>query len=238
MRIHGAVGFALVVIVGWWAISMSRSLSPSETVVETDASSEVVAPVLTEKPVEGKLPATVPTQPEKPATPPPAKPFEYANELSSYAELAAKVLMTEEEKARKNRLLSDAALLRALGLRLTEASVDPSVTASQDLAVDLLVEALESGDQALASEVMKSVVEDPQVENKLLDRPVRENLAGIKAEVLYHWAAAQPDEAARIERSLPGPVSQKIWENVKSRHESNDAESQAEADEHLAKKGG
>ncbi len=104
----------------------------------------------------------------------------------------------------------------------------PSVTASQDAAVDLLVEALKSGDKAMAAEVARAVIEDPAVENAGTDRSVRENLAGIKAEVLYHWAAIMPDDASNIERSLPGPVSRKIWDNVNRRHASNLAESAEE----------
>ena len=154
----------------------------------------------------------------------PEKPFSYQKELDAFLALKEKVLPSADEQSEMRRLLTDASLLRAVGLRLTEASLAPTVKASQDAAVSLLVDALKAG-EPMASEIARQVVEDPQVENASFDRAVRENLAGIKAEVLYHWAALAPDEAANIERSLPGPVSQKIWANVAHRHASNRGES-------------
>jgi hypothetical protein len=159
------------------------------------------------------------------ALPPPEKTFRYQSELDVFTKIKSKVFLTDQEKAERDRLTHDASLLRALGLHLTDSGVGKT---SQDAAVDLLIEALKSGDKAMASEVAKAVIEDAQVENATLEQGVRENLAGIKAEVLYHWAAYMPEDAAGIERYLPGPVSQKIWSNVTRRHESNRAESREE----------
>ncbi len=151
----------------------------------------------------------------------PELPFEYKKEIDLFSDMQKRLFLTEADQAEKRRLLNDTALLRALGLRLTEPSLSEAVVQSQDVAVDLLVEALKSGDRETASEVLKSVVEDPQVELPTMERGLREHMAGLKGEILLRWAALAPDQAANIERSLPGPVSRKIWENVRQRHESN-----------------
>lgn len=166
----------------------------------------------------------------KEVIPPKAEmPFEYKKELEAFNDMKKRLFLSESDLAEKRRLLNDVGLLRALGLRLTEPSIAPAVVQSQDDAVDLLVEALKSGDKETASEVMKSVVEDSQVENPSLDPRVREQMAGVKGEIMLRWAALMPGDSASIERSLPGPVSKKIWANVKKRHDSNEAESAEEA---------
>lgn len=151
----------------------------------------------------------------------PELPFEFNKEIDLFRDMQKRLFLTEADQAEKRRLLNDVALLRALGLRLTEPSNSPAVMDSQDVAVDLLVEAVKSGDREAASEVLRSVVADPQVENPALDQGVRQHMAGLKGEIMLRWAALAPDEADNIERSLPGPVSQKIWNNVKRRQESN-----------------
>ncbi len=151
----------------------------------------------------------------------PEMPFEFKKELDLWGDLKKRLFLSEADLAEKNRLLTNTALLRALGLRLTEPSVAQSVVESQDAAVDLLVEALKSGDRETASDVLKSVVEDPQIENSAMAPQVREHMAGVKGEIMLRWAALVPEDAANIERSLPGPISKKIWDNVKKRHESN-----------------
>lgn len=221
------LGAAGLIVGMMWALSIDNPQRPSSVTKEADVQliQREFKPVQPTRSVSASVSAKIEVKPI--ITPVPEKPFQYQAELDSFLKFKGKVFLTEQEKAERNRLLHDASLLRALGLRLTEASLAPSVTASQDAAVDLLIEALKSGDNEMASQVAKSVVEDSQVENTSLERGVRENLAGIKAEVLYHWAAMSPDSAG-IERYLPGPVSQKIWANVNRRHASNTAESNAE----------
>jgi len=233
MRSWQALGFASFVVFMGWGISREESpqrldpnagrgqdFAPLARSKETIAQSE--AKMMAE--LSGRSPQAI-TIPEKNW---PERPFQYQSDLDAFARIKAKVFLNEAEEAEQRRLLNDSSLLKALGLRLTEASLAPSVTASQDAAVDLLVEAMKNGDKALAAEIARAVIEDPQVENTSIERSVRENLAGVKAEVLYHWAALMPEEAGAIERYLPGPVSQKIWANVARRHSSNRAESQQE----------
>lgn len=206
-----------------WALSGQKAPEP----VPVEAPKKDVERIKDDKPARQRVADEPQREPESvaPSKIWPDKPFPYQKQLDDFLALKEKVLPSAAEQAELAQLLSDSSLLRAIGLRLTETSLAPTVRASQDAAVGLLVEALKTGDKALASEIARQVVEDPQVENASFDRGVRENLAGIKAEVLYHWAALAPDDAASVERSLPGPVSQKIWANVAHRHASNRAES-------------
>lgn len=151
-------------------------------------------------------------------------PFEFQNDLNLFANLKRKIFLSQADERERQRLLTDSRLLKALGARLQESSVSPAVANSQDLAVDLLIEAVKSGDKAMASEALGAVVADPQIENDSLDPNVRRNLAGIKAEVLYQWTAADPAQARDMSGRLPGPVSQKIWTNVVRKQESNRSE--------------
>jgi hypothetical protein len=92
--------------------------------------------------------------------------------------------------------------------------------------------ALKEGDKTAASAALQAVVQDKQIEDTGLERSAREQLAGLKAEILYQWSATQPDMTASIVAWLPGPVSQKIWQNVLRMQQSNQAESQTEVDAH------
>ncbi len=55
--------------------------------------------------------------------------------------------------------------------------------------------------------------------------PERRALAGIKAEIMYQLSSERPGEAAQLQASLPGPVSERIWNNVQYQQENNLAES-------------
>ena len=231
MRLWQAAGLTALVLAMGWGISQETPPKPDTQAFKVDstpfarsketlaASAQATAAAKTSRTPQSHVPA---------ARQWPERVFHYQTELDSFQKIRTKVFLSDAEQQERRRLLNDISLLRALGLRLTEASLAPAVTASQDAAVDLLIEALKSGDKAMASEVAKTVIEDPGVENASTDRSVRENLAGIKAEVLYHWAALIPEDTSVIERSLPGPVSQKIWANVTHRHASNTAESATE----------
>lgn len=162
--------------------------------------------------------------------PAPAQPFSYQKELEAYGNLHRKVFLTDDEKREKKDLLDQPRFIRALAARLVEPSLDAEVKASQDLAIDLLLDAWKSGDREEAAEAFKTVVQDAQVENQALDQGVRQNLAGLKAEVLYHWTALDPAQVASLAKELPGPVSQRIWNNVQSRQADNLAASQQEVD--------
>lgn len=150
--------------------------------------------------------------------------FKHQVDLEKYLGLRKKVLLAEGQNDDKKDLLNDRALLQSLQpLLVTEAPADK--VELQNAALDLLFEALKTDMRAEAIEVFKSVVADSFIESQNGSFAARENLAGIKAEVLLNWSSADPGASAEIEASLPGPVSQKIWDNVKKHQKNNLAES-------------
>jgi hypothetical protein len=156
------------------------------------------------------------------------KPFEFARELTTFRELKSKVFLSDEEREVKKALLGHVLLMRALVRRLIEPAVSPDLLEEQEAGLDLLLTAYRDGDRTLAVEALREVVSDRQVEDTSLPKAVREQLAGVKAEVLYHWSALAPEFASEMARWLPGPVSEKIWANVAGRQQVNVAESEAE----------
>lgn len=216
------VGF----ILAYWGISLGRSLAPSESSVVSihNAAEEDIR--FTPPP---RVPASLPDQGSNSPIAPAVKPvkFEFQAELDSYAILKSIVLPNEEQKAMRTELLTNSRLLKAVALRLTK---QPLMDLSdQDVAVDILLDALKDGDSRAAEEALREVVKDEQLEDSTLTSGVREQLAGIKAEVLYQWSAMVPQGANQLASLLPGPVSQRIWQNVLSMQSRNLAESKAEA---------
>lgn len=241
MRYQRSALAAAIVVMGV-VIAMTRS--PSAPTASEDLSSSLRSPQkakpraasLSPNLASGALPSTDKTKGAliTKESSPVARPFPYTKEVASYAFLQAKVFLSNPEKDEKARLLKNPALIRALGERLREASRVPDVMDQQDVAVDLLIEALREGDASAAQDALREVVQDAQVENVELARADREQLAGLKAEVLYQWSAVQPNAAAGFPGLLPGPVSRKIWDNVVRMQQSNQLESleQARANEH------
>lgn len=156
--------------------------------------------------------------------------FEFPDEVKSYLEIQSKVFLSDADKRDRLTLLHHSDLLKALGRRLLEPTLDRQVMREQDAAVDLLLEALHDGDQAVAGQVLESVVKDAQVEDSHMNAKAREQLAGLKAEILYQWSSSSNEAAADLPGWLPGPVSRKIWSNVLKMQQSNLAESEAEAE--------
>jgi len=225
---RGPIVFAVVIILGWWGISLTRSLSTSEGSFKRPVADGEEGKSALRMDVPVAAPAATAPAPEqvKAVKPPPA--FEFQNELNHFAQLKAKVLPSPEERAEREALLKDRRLLLSLGQRL--AKVPLMALGEQDVAIDLLVEALQNGDKEAAQEAIGAIVADAQVENTQLSIPVREQLAGIKAEVLYHWTAYEPSQASRVGSLLPGPASRKIWGNVIEAQKNNLAESAQERD--------
>lgn len=158
-----------------------------------------------------------------------ARPFQYEKELKDYIELKAKVFMSDAEKRRRAELIANADFLRAAGELLKRpAALETEEFDHQARAMDLLFEALQSPSKAVAADVLRSVVEDPQIENEKLDMGTRQALAGAKGEIMYHWSALDPEGARNIPSWLPGPVSRKIWQNVVEMQEQNLRESAEE----------
>lgn len=151
--------------------------------------------------------------------------FENKTELSEFKTLKQKVFLTEEEKLQRQSLLKNRALLENLKGLFKYPTPFQDLESQQNVAVDLLLEAIKSGDAETARDVLKELIADPTIENKQLSTAQRQNLAGVKAEVLYQWSSLEPDRAGEMQKALPGPVSQKIWKNVLTQQDLNRAES-------------
>lgn len=146
-----------------------------------------------------------------------------------FTQLKKKVFKTDSEQKNYKNLLRDRDLLIGVGKKLTDIQYIQSVefAQQQNAMVDLLVEALTSGDRVTSQAVVTSLVQDASVENEKLPMNVRQNLAGLKAELLYQVTALFPEEFKNVADLLPGPVSQKIWANVQASQQRNIEESQA-----------
>lgn len=153
------------------------------------------------------------------------KSFENKSELSEFKILKLKVLLTEEEQAQRKNFLQDRTLLENLKVLFKYPAPYQDLENQQNVAVDLLLEAIKSGDAETARAVFKELIADPTIENTQLTPAQRQNLAGVKAEVLYQWSSLEPDRASEMQSALPGPVSKKIWKNVMSQQQNNEAES-------------
>jgi hypothetical protein len=226
-----AIAGIVVLVLGYWGVSTLRSLAsrdgalklPAEEIeaqkiIERTAASEPVAA----KPVEAATAETPPPPTENPA---PAI-FEAQAELSAYAQLKTKVVPNATEKKERERIIHDPHTISSIGKRLLQI---PTMALGQQIAaIDLLVEAFKSGDRSASEQVMREIVADKQVEDTKLPTEVREQLAGIKAEVLYNWGALAPEQQSDIARQLPGPASEQIWRNVQDTFANNLAESDLE----------
>jgi hypothetical protein len=155
------------------------------------------------------------------------KPEPFAQELAQYAVLKKKIFLTSSEDSERKLLLTNEKLLRGMRSRLMRSPATAQEAMEQNAAIDLLLDAVRTGDNEVAIDVLRSVVTDGQVEDESLDRTTRENLAGIKAEVLFQWSALKPAQASELAGLLPGPVSQRIWQNVVDAQQSNLNESAA-----------
>jgi hypothetical protein len=153
------------------------------------------------------------------------KSFERKNELFQFHLLSKKVFLNSEEKNQRQALLQNEQFIGQLKNLFKVPSEYQDLENQQNAAVDFLLAALNGKGSAAAAEVLKSIIQDPATENISLSLATRENLGGVKAEVLYKWSAQEPLKATEIPQWLPGPVSQKIWKNVLAQQEMNRAES-------------
>jgi hypothetical protein len=170
--------------------------------------------------------AGIPTAEAEIASKPLAKvPAPYAPELKQYLAIKDKVFMTEQEKILRKSFLNNAQMLMALGDYLqTPAAPSADSEDARNIATDLLLEALQGDQKAVAEAALEKIITDTNVENPKLEQSVRQSMAGTKAEVLYNWSAIDPTRAAQMQTWLPGPVSAKIWQNVLQAQNQNQSE--------------
>lgn len=192
-----------------------REEAPAVSPIENEKEQAVAAGVV-------KTPAASSVAPEMAAV---WKDYKYSRDLQKYADLGRKAILLEPDKLVKRRLLKDENFLRSLEALMKTAPVDESSQAMQNSALDFVFEALNTDMRQVAIEVLKNVVADPTVENSSVNEMDRKVLAGVKAEALYQWSAVDPSAERSIDGLLPGPVSEKIWVNVKKQQESNLGES-------------
>lgn len=150
----------------------------------------------------------------------------HVEELKQYRAIKNKAFLTEEEKALRKSFLQDNQMLRNLGSFLKSPTPDDSdFEETKNVATDLLLEAIRVEKSSAAEAVLQDIVTDGAIENSKMDPALRESLAGVKAEILYHWSALDPEKVPQIEAWLPGPISKKIWQNVLKAQNQNRAES-------------
>jgi len=183
------------------------------------------------------LAGTDPLEPAETARPLPAiltsHPFKA--EIETFRELSKKIFLTDEEREKRLELLEHREFIHSLGeLFKADASQDLHLKQTQNVALDFLFASLRNDARSPAADVLMKIVEDAEIERDDLDRQTRQELAGVKAEVLFYWSALDPSSNGRIERLLPGPVSRRIWQNVIDSQKSNLDESAEEAKRHPA----
>jgi hypothetical protein len=220
----------VLIVLGYWGISTVRSLTSREGALKLPQE-EIEAQKIVERTAASAQVAAKATQAPKadiPPPPPESQPviFEAQTDLSTYAQLKTKVVPNATEKKERERIIHDQRTIASIGKRLLQI---PTLALGQQIAaIDLLVEAFKSGDKSASEQAMREIVADKQVEDTKLSAEVREQLAGIKAEVLYNWGALAPEQQNEIARQLPGPASEQIWKNVQDTFASNLAESELE----------
>ena len=149
-----------------------------------------------------------------------------------------KVFKSLGESEKIKQIAKDAVYLNELSLYLRNAksAAKADFRNDQNVAVDILIEALKNGGSPAAEAAIFDIVKDSQIESASLQLPVREALAAVKAEILYQGSAIRSDLFTNVESILPGAVSKKIWENVLLKQNENAQESGAERQSfHVAK---
>jgi hypothetical protein len=157
------------------------------------------------------------------------KEFPHARQIAEYSEFKSKIFPSDSEKRERSRLIRDTSFLKSLeGLLRTPDRIGEDDL--QAVAIEILMEAwADAKARPVAEEVMKAIVADPRIEDPALDLRSREVLAANKGELIFHWTSLDPGKMAEIRAWMPGPVSERILQNVRSIQDRNLAESAHEA---------
>lgn len=185
------------------------------------------ATLVASQPAPKPAQSPVQTKEWKPSPVPPLSPSTRGR-LKEFQKLKKKVFLDNDEKRRLSELTRDPEFLSSLAPLF-----DISAERNEDevnAAIDLLLDAATKEKSETAASVLMGVISDPSIENLDIPEKPREQLAGIKAEILFLWTAASPDRAQHMASMLPGPVSQRLWENVLTAQERNRNESLAAQD--------
>ncbi len=206
------------------------------------ASTSAVSGVIVESSVAKKIEVTIPKQPQQIAQsealqitekPQIARPQVQQREkelqplitqLKQLRLIKTKVFRSEAEETTMKAFIKNPDNLQSLISLLTDTtSLQATSQAEHQAAVDILLEAAKTGNAKFAEESILAVIGDRQVEDQNNTKAVRELHAGIKAELMY--GAAFIDQQT-IQNYVPGPVSQRIWDNVQAAHAENVTDSE------------
>lgn len=154
----------------------------------------------------------------------------FQKEVAAYSKLVRKIFPNEGDVKEKQALFGSLEFMKAMGQRLLKPALNAKALEEQDLAMDFLFEALNSEQELVAEGLLRDVIVDKQVEDRKLSPEARENLAGLKGEVLHRWTSMRPHVSEKLQQELPGPVSERVWANVVEAQAVNMAESSQEMD--------
>lgn len=156
-------------------------------------------------------------------------PDESLKKLNNYISKKQKILMTDQEKQEKKKILDDQeflAQLKSFLLNSQFSTADLDIMNQKNQALDLLLEANRLSTGEFATSLLKDIIEDNQIENTKLSMEGRQFFADMKAEILYELTSQSVDaETAQIEQLIRDPYTAKIWKNVQYAQEQNRLES-------------
>ena len=150
------------------------------------------------------------------------------NQLKNYHQINKKAFLSEHDLEFKSKVLSDENMMLEIKKILLQPSknfVDTELI--QNFALEYLYEAVK-GNHQFAQDMLIEIIKDSSIEKKSLSISDRQSMAEIKADVFFNLSAILPDSDQLIEQNLPGPISHKIWTNVKLRQQKYLAESETE----------
>lgn len=157
--------------------------------------------------------------------------------IEEFANLSEKVFSNSDEQMRRSELLMNPEYVRNIGDYLLKVPREEVQNQIYDQSLEFLVEALKLGSNEALTQIER-VIADQQVENGKLPLEQRKFLGETKGELLYQYAAlnsvsskggsAGNQTEQQIASLIPGPVTQKIWNQVLQALDANFAESQRE----------
>lgn len=217
----------LAIFGGLWVLEPAATSTPASASVTPPAKTQSRTRSLATLPVlqvekTGSSDDTRTTSDKKPT------PEKLESELAYLKTLTDQIFPPEDNKRTQRELYQKSELVMSASLYLRELTKYEENSVLKNEAIDFLLAAAKEGNK-LADEEIKDIVLDARVENETISKFERENLAGIQAELLYGWSADSQERLSDIEPQLPGPISRKIWKNVKSTQDNNHSESLAEA---------
>ncbi len=147
--------------------------------------------------------------------------LEIRNTFQVFHALRNKTFLTPKEESTYAEILRDPQFLMATVSLFLDKNANLSPFEING-GVDLLLESLRTNQKNLAQQIILTIIADTQIENSKLNSAARIRIAGIKAELMFHAVEMNPQT---VKNALPGPVTEKIWNNVLQAQAQNLAES-------------